>query len=245
MMLRNEDYGDEREVTLPLGALTLEGTLGVPARVRGVVLFAHGSGSSRFSPRNRFVARVLREAGLGTLLLDLLSREEENVDNVTRELRFDIGLLADRLVASIDWLDREPTTRGVPIGLFGASTGGGAALVAAAERPERVAAVVSRGGRPDLAGDALPQVRAPTLLLVGERDDVVISLNESAKAKMRGVAQLAVIPGATHLFEEAGALEQVANAAREWFLVYLAREHQPRSEEKVRGVVNAREERRP
>jgi dienelactone hydrolase len=245
-MLTN-DYDDETErtVTVPVGTVTLEGTLGVPPGASGVVLFAHGSGSSRFSRRNRFVARVLRDAGLGTLLLDLLSREEEDVDDVTRQLRFDIEMLADRLVASIDWLEQQITTRGLPIGLFGASTGGGAALVAAAERPERVAAVVSRGGRPDLAGNALSQVQAPTLLLVGERDDVVIRLNESAQAKMRAAVRLMVIPAATHLFEEPGALEQVAAAARDWFVVYLAGDRLSASKVRERGMVNVSEERRP
>jgi pimeloyl-ACP methyl ester carboxylesterase len=185
------------------------------------VLFAHGSGSSRFSPRNRYVARVLRDGGLGTLLLDLLSPTEEQVDEVTRYHRFDIPMLADRLVVAIDWLATEKSTAQLPIGLFGASTGGGAALVAAAERPRRVAAVVSRGGRPDLAGDALGRVEAPTLLVVGGRDDIVIDLNERARAQMHSVVELTIIPGATHLFEERGALEQVAAAARDWFLLHL------------------------
>jgi putative phosphoribosyl transferase len=154
-------------VTLPARGVALEGTLAVPSDARGVVLFAHGSGSSRFSPRNRFVARVLRDAGLATLLVDLLSPGEEQVDLVTRQLRFDIGLLADRLVDGLDWLEHGPVTGSLRVGLFGASTGGGAALVAAARRPEAVGAVVSRGGRPDLAGESLPQVRAPTLLIVG------------------------------------------------------------------------------
>jgi putative phosphoribosyl transferase len=245
MLTNYDDDQTERTVTVPAGVVTLEGTLGVPPGAGGVVLFAHGSGSSRFSRRNRFVARVLRDAGLGTLLLDLLSGEEEEVDEVTRQLRFDIEMLAERLVASIDWLDQQLSTRGLPIGLFGASTGGGAALVAAAERPERVAAVVSRGGRPDLAGNALSQVQAPTLLLVGERDDVVFGLNESAKAKMHAAARLMVIPGATHLFEEPGALEQVAAAARDWFVVYLSGERLARRTVRDRGMVNVAEERHP
>jgi dienelactone hydrolase len=219
----------ERAVAVPSGSVTLEGTLGIPEGAVGVVLFAHGSGSSRFSPRNRFVARVLRDAGIGTLLLDLLSPEEEEVDAVTRHHRFDIGMLADRLVTAIDWLAQEPTTRSLPVGLFGASTGAGAALVAAAERPDRVSAVVSRGGRPDLAGDALPRVRAPTLLLVGEHDDVVIRLNRMAQASMRAPVQLTVIPGATHLFEEPGALEHVAAAARDWFVLHLGLARQSRA----------------
>jgi dienelactone hydrolase len=217
-------YGDdrvERTITLKAGDATLGGTLGVPAGAVGIVLFAHGSGSSRFSPRNRFVARVLRDAGLGTLLLDLLSREEEDVDEVTRHYRFDIDLLATRLVAAIDWLQAEAETAGLRIGLFGASTGAAAALVAAADRPRQVGAVVSRGGRPDLANDALPHVDAPTLLIVGERDDVVIALNERARARMHAEVRLEIIPGATHLFEEPGALESVAVLARDWFLAHL------------------------
>ena len=216
-----DDDNLERTVSIQAGAVTLEGTMGVPARAQGIILFAHGSGSSRFSPRNRFVARVFRDAGLGTLLLDLLSRSEEDVDEVTRHYRFDIAMLADRLVAAIDWLQREPETSELPVGLFGASTGGGAALVAAAKKPDRVNAVVSRGGRPDLAGDALPRVEAPALLIVGGRDDVVISLNEQARGAMTGEVRLEIVPGATHLFEERGALEQVASLARDWFLSHL------------------------
>ena len=211
----------ERTVEISAGPVRLEGTLGVPATARGVVLFAHGSGSSRFSPRNRYVARVLRDAGLGTLLLDLLSAGEEEVDEVTREHRFDIAMLADRLVAAVDWLAAEPDVASLPVGLFGASTGGGAALVAASERPAPVLAVVSRGGRPDLAGDALGDVRCPTLLVVGGDDDVVLELNESARSRMRADVRLVTVPGATHLFEEPGALEAVAALARDWFLEHL------------------------
>jgi putative phosphoribosyl transferase len=225
----------ERTVTVSTGGVTLEGTLGVPANAVGLVLFAHGSGSSRFSPRNRFVARVLRDAGLGTLLLDLLSPDEEEVDVMTRHHRFDIMMLSDRLVATIDWLAEQPDTRDLSVGLFGASTGGGAALVAAAERPERVGAVVSRGGRPDLAGDALPKVRAPTLLLVGGRDDVVIRLNKAARDQMRAEVSLVIVPGATHLFEERGAMEQVAGAARDWFRQHLAGHHPAVQETGVAG----------
>jgi dienelactone hydrolase len=217
-------YGDdnlERTVHVPINHIELEGTLGVPKNAGGVVLFAHGSGSSRFSPRNRYVARMLRDAGFATLLIDLLSANEEEVDEVTRHHRFDIRMLADRLVTSIDWLASEPTTSALSVGLFGASTGGGAALVAAAERPERVGAVVSRGGRPDLAGDALPHVDAPTLLIVGGRDDVVIQLNERARRLMRCEVRLEIGPGATHLFEERGALEEVARLARHWFARHL------------------------
>ena len=214
----------ERTISIPAGRVTLEGTLGIPDSKSGIVLFAHGSGSSRFSPRNRFVARAFRDAGLGTLLLDLLSRSEEEADEVTRHHRFDIPMLADRLVAAIDWLETKSETRDLPIGLFGASTGGGAALVAAAQRPHRVTAVVSRGGRPDLAGESLPLVESPTLLIVGGRDDVVITLNEQARAMMHAEVRLEIVPGASHLFEERGALERVAELARDWFLSHL---HQP------------------
>jgi dienelactone hydrolase len=216
---------EERTVTVPVAGVRLAGTLGFPASPVGVVLFAHGSGSGRHSPRNRFVARVLRDGGLATLLVDLLTEQEEDVDLRTRELRFDIGLLAERLVGAIDWLAAQPETAALPVGLFGASTGGGAALVAAAHRPDRVRAVVSRGGRPDLAGDALPRVRAPTLLIVGERDEVVIELNEQAMARMRTEVRLVIVPGATHLFEEPGALEAVSVLARDWFLLHLAPAH--------------------
>ena len=215
----------ERTVSVPAGRVTLEGTMDVPAGASGIVLFAHGSGSSRFSPRNRFVAATLHDAGLATLLLDLLSPSEEEVDEATRQHRFDIGMLADRLIVTIDWLRAKPETADLPIGLFGASTGGGAALVAAAERPVQVAAVVSRGGRPDLAGEALPRVEAPTLLIVGGEDHVVIDLNERARDHMRGEVRLEIVPGATHLFEEPGALERVARLARDWFLQYLPAAH--------------------
>ena len=212
----------ERTVTVPTRTVQLQGTLAVPEHARGVVLFAHGSGSSRFSTRNRFVARVLGDAGLATLLLDLLSPPEEKADLLTRHLRFDIPLLARRLVDAIDWLAANPGTAELRVGLFGASTGGGAALVAAAERPNRVSAVVSRGGRPDLAGDALANVHAPTLLLVGVRDELVIELNERARARMTADVTLEVIPRATHLFEEPGTLEEVAARARDWFLIHLS-----------------------
>ncbi len=211
----------ERTISIRADSVALEGTLGVPAHAQGLVLFAHGSGSSRFSPRNRFVARVLRDAGLGTLLIDLLSPSEEEADEVTRHHRFDIPMLADRLTIAIEWLGHDDGRADLPVGLFGASTGGGAALVAAAGRPDRVAAVVSRGGRPDLAGASLPLVEAPTLLIVGGRDEAVISLNERARSAMHAKVQLEIVPGATHLFEERGALERVALLARDWFLLHL------------------------
>jgi putative phosphoribosyl transferase len=211
----------EQTVQVAAGRVTLEGTLAIPANAQSVVLFAHGSGSSRHSPRNRFVAEVLQEGGLATLLVDLLTAAEEQIDDRTRQLRFDIGLLAQRLVGAIDWLAEWPATRDLRVGLFGASTGGGAALVAAAERPERVGAVVSRGGRPDLAGPALPNVQAPTLLIIGEWDEPVIDLNEAARARMRTEVRLEIVARATHLFEEPGALDDVARLAREWFVRHL------------------------
>ena len=212
----------EQAVTVQVGPASLEGNLVVPRGATGVVLFAHGSGSSRHSPRNRFVAGVLQEAGLGTLLIDLLTPDEEAVDVRTAHLRFDIGLLAERLVGATDWLGRNPDTGGLRVGYFGASTGGGAALVAAAERPEAVGAVVSRGGRPDLAGAALSRVQAPTLLIVGGRDYPVIEMNRDALAQLRCEKQLESVPGATHLFEEPGALDEVARLARDWFKRHLA-----------------------
>ncbi|GAA3768621.1 dienelactone hydrolase family protein [Streptomyces phyllanthi] len=203
-------------VLVPTDGARLPGDLIVPERARAVVLFAHGSGSSRFSPRNRLVAAELRMAGLGTLLLDLLSEQEEREDAVTGEHRFDIPFLGRRLVAAIDWLETQLDTRGLPVVLFGASTGAGAALVAAAERPDRVLTVVSRGGRPDLAEDALDAVRAPVLLIVGGDDEQVLRLNQEAARRLRAPHSVHVVPGATHLFEEPGALEEVAVAARRW-----------------------------
>lgn len=208
-------------VHIQVGSVTLEGDLQIPDRATGLVLFAHGSGSSRHSPRNRFVAHELQTAGLATLLLDLLTPEEEAVDQHTGHLRFDIGLLAERLVAATLWAAVDAATRSLAIGYFGASTGAAAALVAAALEPEKVRAVVSRGGRPDLAGEALPLVRAPTLLIVGGRDLTVVELNRAALARLRTEARLEIVPGATHLFEEPGALEVVARLAREWFLQHL------------------------
>jgi dienelactone hydrolase len=219
--------GEERDVHVSIGNVTLEGSLGLPDQPKGVVLFAHGSGSSRFSPRNRFVARLLRDAGLGTLLIDLLTAHEEEIDLVTRHMRFDIRLLAERLVGAVDWLSREERTAHLSTGLFGSSTGAAAALVAAAARPQLVGAVVSRGGRPDLAGDALSQVAAPTLLLVGSRDEPVIELNREAMARMHAPADLQIIEGATHLFEEPGTLDQVARQAATFFADRLAAAQQP------------------
>jgi putative phosphoribosyl transferase len=217
------------EEQIPAGEVALAATLVLPDDVMGLVLFVHGSGSSRLSPRNRRVARTLEARGLGTLLFDLLTPEEERVDSVDAHLRFDIPLLSGRLVAVTDAVGRGRHTRALPLGYFGASTGAAAALIAAAERPEAVAAVVSRGGRPDLAGAALPRVRAPTLLLVGGHDREVLALNRAAAAEMRAPCQLLVIPGATHLFEEPGALGEVASEAADFFAAHLgaARAEQP------------------
>jgi putative phosphoribosyl transferase len=208
----------ERTVRIPVGQVSLEADFALPPSIRGTVVFAHGSGSSRHSSRNRYVARVLQEAGLATVLADLLTADEEEADRVTRQHRFDIGLLADRIVALVDWLAGQEPLAGVPLGLFGASTGAAAALIAASARPDAVAAVVSRGGRPDLAGAALESVRPPTLLIVGGRDDAVLGLNRRAMRALRGRVELEIVPGATHLFEEPGALEQVARLARDWFV---------------------------
>jgi dienelactone hydrolase len=210
-----------KPVRIPAGPITLAGDLVVLAGARGIVVFAHGSGSGRHSPRNRFVAEALQASGLATLLFDLLTEDEEYQERFTRHLRFDIGLLARRLIEATDWLARQPETRELKVGYFGASTGGGAALVAAAERPEAVGAVVSRGGRPDLAGDALARARAPTLLIVGGADTPVITLNRQAMAQMSAAVSLEIVPGATHLFEEPGALEHVARLARDWFERHL------------------------
>ena len=200
-------------VTIPVRAASLAGDLVVPATPRGVVLFAHGSGSSRHSPRNRKVAAALQEAGWATLLMDLLTAEEEQVDVRTAQLRFDVGLLAERVVGAIDWLAVDDRLGGSPVATFGASTGAAAALIAAADRPERVRAVVSRGGRPDLAGAALPRVTAPTLLIVGGNDPTVLRLNEEAGRRLAGEVELAVVPGASHLFEEPGTLDRVVELA--------------------------------
>ena len=217
----------EEPVRLQAGTVVLEGTLGIPAGASGVVLFAHGSGSSRHSVRNRAVAAAFRQGGLGTLLFDLLSAQEEAVDARTTRLRFDIALLAERLICAVDWIGSRPEARGLLMGLFGSSTGAAAALVAAARRPAVVGAVVSRGGRPDLAGAALPAVQAPTLLIVGGDDEDVLALNRHAERELRCENELAIIPGATHLFEEPGALDKVARLAGDWFIRKLRREQTP------------------
>jgi dienelactone hydrolase len=224
--LRLQNPNHERAVRIPIDRITLEGDLVVPDPARGIVLFAHGSGSSRHSPRNQYVAQVLQQAGLATLLMDLLTIDEEALDARTAELRFDIELLARRLVGATNWLSSQPQMAQLPIGYFGASTGAAAALVAAAELPALVAAVVSRGGRPDLAGNALRRVVAPTLLIVGGKDVRVLEVNRIALAELRGPKKLEIIPGATHLFEEKGTLESVAQFAKNWFLLYLFRANQ-------------------
>jgi len=214
----------DHQVQIAIGPTMLAGTLSIPPDAHGVVVFAHGSDSSRYSPRNRKVARFLRESGLATLLIDLLTADEERVDMHTRQLRFNIDLLAQRLVYVTDWLAHNADARRLAIGYFGASTGGGAALVAAAIRPESVNAVVSRGGRPDLAGNALRMVKSPVLLIVGGKDIPVVGMNRQALNQLTSEKNLEIVPGATHLFEEPGTLEQVAILARDWFNRYLSAE---------------------
>lgn len=216
--------GTERPVEVSLGSIVLHGDVSLPAQAAGAVIFAHGSGSSRHSPRNRYVARRLREAGLATLLFDLLTAEEDEEDRVTARLRFDIPLLAARLADVTAWFLRQPGSAHVGIGYFGASTGAAAALIAAAQEPERVRTVVSRGGRPDLAGAALDGVQAPVLLIVGGADTAVLDLNRAAQARLRAEHRLEIIPGATHLFEESGALAEVARLAADWFVRHAGKE---------------------
>ena len=209
-------------VQLELAGVTLNGDLALPAGARGLVVFAHGSGSSRYSSRNRAVAEVLQHAALGTLLLDLLTEQEERTDVVTAEFRFDIPLLGIRVIGALDWAAAHEATSSLPMGVFGASTGAAAALIAAAKRPGKVRAVVSRGGRPDLAGDALDSVTSPTLLIVGGRDDVVIELNRAALERLKAEKDMQIVPGATHLFEEPGTLNRVSELARDWFVGHLS-----------------------
>ncbi|SDS27717.1 dienelactone hydrolase family protein [Pseudomonas oryzae] len=211
----------QRSLILNLDDADVHGDLALPEGAEGLVVFAHGSGSSRFSPRNQQVARYFNDLGLGTLLLDLLTMEEQQVDEITREFRFDIPLLARRLAGVVDWLQQDERLQELIVGLFGASTGAAAALICAAQRQHAVAAVVSRGGRSDLAGDALEHVRAPTLLIVGGEDDEVLALNRDSLTRLTGIKRLEVVPGATHLFEEPGKLLVVAELAGEWFLRYL------------------------
>jgi dienelactone hydrolase len=211
----------EHPIIIPCGSVHLDGILHVPKEAQGVVIFAHGSGSSRLSKRNQFVAHMLNEAKLATLLFDLLTPEEEEIDEKTLEFRFDIDFLTKRLTAASDWMTEIPIAHELNIGLFGASTGGGAALVAAANQPQKIKAVVSRGGRPDLAGAALSRVEAPVLLIVGGNDETVIELNKQAMTKLHATKKLEIVPGATHLFEEPGTLNEVARLATEWFIKYL------------------------
>src|SRR5258706_407224 len=222
-----------RDVQIRSGTAMLQGDLSIPGGATGVVLFAHGSGSSRHSPRNQFVARTIREAGVGTLLFDLLTSEEEAIDTRTRHLRFDIGLLAQRLVDATYWLKGDLSY--LSVGYFGSSTGGGAALVAAAELGEAVGAVVSRGGRPDLAGDALPKVKCPTLFIVGGLDYPVIEMNREAYELLHCKKELRIVPGATHLFEEPGTLEEVARLAAEWFQEHLRSESELTKEQEFQS----------
>jgi putative phosphoribosyl transferase len=210
-------------VEIRSGPVVLQGDLVLPAGATGIVLFAHGSGSSRHSSRNQYVAEVLQRAGFGTLLMDLLTSDEEAIDLQTRHLRFDIPLLGERLVSAIDWLQVRDETAALPVGLFGASTGAGAVILAAVARPERVRAIVSRGGRSDLADEAISRAAAPTLLIVGELDEVVIGLNQWAMDQLAGQKQIEIVPGATHLFEEPGTLERVATLARNWFQKWFAK----------------------
>lgn len=216
---------EEREVEVQAGGIVLGGSLAIPADARGLILFAHGSGSSRHSPRNRYVAGQMQEMGLGTLLMDLLTQAEEGADMQTAHFRFNVGMLADRLVQATDWLCKDAKARELPVGFFGSSTGAAAALIAAAERPAMVHAIVSRGGRPDLASLALPYVQAATLLIVGGNDVPVIGMNREAMKQLRCENRLEIVPGAGHLFEEQGALEQVARLAGEWFLTRFERAH--------------------
>jgi dienelactone hydrolase len=216
---------EERVVPVPSGLINLKGNFNLPASARGVVLFAHGSGSSRHSPRNRYVASVLNQAGFATLLLDLLTPDEEEEDRQTGHLRFNITFLAERLITATEWLAQNMNVPELNIGYFGASTGAGAALVAAAQRPNAISAVVSRGGRPDLAGEALSEVQAPTLLIVGGNDTPVIGMNQDALAQLKVDKKLEIVPGATHLFEESGTLEIVAQLARDWFEKHLVKTH--------------------
>ena len=208
---------DTKDIHILIDDIRLEGKLGIPENAVGLVLFAHGSGSSRFSPRNNQVANYLMENGIATLLFDLLTADEDVIDQQTREFRFDIPLLADRLVGATDWVVKQDELKDFKIGYFGSSTGAAAALIGAAKRPDLVSAVVSRGGRPDLAGEFLPLVKAPTLLIVGGLDRTVIELNEDAQSQMTAKTQLDIVPGATHLFEERGTLEKVMELAASWF----------------------------
>ncbi|HII36833.1 MAG TPA: alpha/beta hydrolase [Nitrosopumilaceae archaeon] len=216
-------YTEVRSVLIPIDSIKLHGDLTIPKNAEGIVLFAHGSGSSRHSSRNKYVAQVLQKAGLATLLIDLLTEDEEKVDDYTAHLRFDIDLLAKRLVDTTNWLIKNPDTKNLNIGYFGASTGAAAALVSSVDCPDAINAIVSRGGRPDLAGPILSRVKAPTLLIVGGNDSQVIEMNEEALNLLETEKKIAIVPGATHLFEEPGTLEQVARLASDWFVTHLTK----------------------
>lgn len=219
--MSNYNLNTEHNITIPCGNVILDGLLYIPQEAVGLVLFVHGSGSSRFSVRNQFVARILNEAKLATLLFDLFTPNEDAIDSQTAQLRFNIEFLASRLLIVAQWCTHQPQLASMPIGYFGASTGGGAALVAAAIKPQLVRAVVSRGGRPDLAGDKLSHVKSPTLLIVGGNDEIVIELNNEAKSQLNCINKMEIVPGATHLFEEPGTLDEVARLAKNWFVHYL------------------------
>jgi putative phosphoribosyl transferase len=212
---------DENSIVIPLNKIKLSGNLFIPVNAQGIIIFAHGSGSGRHSPRNRYVASFLNQAGFATLLMDLLTAEEEVIDQETAYLRFNIPLLADRLLKTSKWLTHHPAVKNLKQGYFGASTGAGASIMAATQLPGKIAAIVSRGGRPDLAGAALASLAVPTLLIVGENDPVVIDLNQQAQAVLKGINHLEIVPGASHLFEEPGTLEAVATLASHWFKRYL------------------------
>lgn len=224
-MTNRSGENDEYPVKVQVASVVVDGNLRVPKDAKGIVLFAHGSGSSRFSPRNRYVAEVLNDAGLATLLMDLLTREEEEIDLQTRQFRFDIEMLADRLIGATAWIKNDTRTKNLPVGFFGSSTGAGAALIAAARLVKDVDAVVSRGGRPDLAMRYLSDVKAPVLLIVGGNDRAVIEMNKEAMEYLTTEKRLEIVPGATHLFEEPGTLEQVAKLASEWFSNHLVAKH--------------------
>ena len=235
---RHGHYTEVRSVLVSTDSVKLHGDLTIPKNAEGIVLFAHGSGSSRHSPRNKYVAQVLQKAGLATLLIDLLTEEEEKVDDYTAHLRFDIGLLAKRLVGTTDWITKNPDTKNLSIGYFGASTGAAAALVASVDCPDVIKAIVSRGGRPDLAGPALPRVKAPTLLIVGGNDGPVIEMNEEALNLLKIEKKIVIVPGATHLFEEPGTLEQVARLAADWFVNHLTKTKNQTKSKKETAVGN-------
>lgn len=230
---------NEREVRIQVNDVILNGTLAMPQESKGIILFAHGSGSSRFSPRNRYVAEKLHTINLSTLLMDLLTNEEEQIDNLTGHLRFDVELLAERLGGATNWLIKNPLTKDLPIGYFGASTGSAAAIIAATKHPTSVDAIVSRGGRPDLAMNYLHEVQAPTLLIVGGNDTIVIKMNQNAFNLLKVEKKIEIVPNATHLFPEPGTLEQVAQLAAAWFDHYLIKKHtMDEKESSIRPVIH-------